>query len=60
MKKVKITEDQYFKDMTSILLTFSVYLNETKGIELKFNDVLEFQKWILEKHKQNQNGKESI
>jgi len=60
MKKVKLTEDQYFKDLTTILCHYSVYLTEKKGVELKFKDILEFKKWILEKHKQNENGKESI
>jgi len=61
MTKKKFTEDDLFKQTTSVLINFMVYLNEEKKLELKYSDILEFQQWILQKAKQfKQDGEESI
>lgn len=55
---MKYTEKEFFRQLTSLLINYSIYITEKKGLELKYEDIQEFQVWLLEKQKQIQNGEQ--
>lgn len=60
-KKIRFTEEEYFKTITSILMDFSTFMQEKHGVQADINNIIQFQKWVIEKHnqlKQKQNVEE--
>lgn len=62
-KKIRFTEEEYFKTITSILMDFSTFLQEKHGVQADINNIIHFQKWVIEKHNQlktQENGEKHL
>lgn len=52
-------EEKILTMMTGLLINYSVYLSQEKGIEIKYQDIKDFQNWII-KQNEKHNGKEPV
>jgi hypothetical protein len=52
-------EEKILKMMTGLLINYSVYLTKEKGIEIKYQDIQNFQNWLINLKTKN-DGQKSL